>query len=739
MGKNTKKGRKEEPFTKGRLIKSIMGIFTSDPSLSLNYKQIAKRLEIKDTSTKRLVNEVLNELARQEVIREVYRGRFMSNVVSKTLEGVVEIEADGNAYVVTDDGREYFVPEHNLNHALNGDRVKIIISPGRRHRCLEALVTEVLERAKRTFVGTIEVGQSYAFVTPDNRFMRYDIFIPGDGLKNAKNGQKVIVRITDWPMHSKSPVGEIVEVIGNPGVHEVEMHAILAEFELPYRFPDRLNKMAGQISEKITKQDYSERRDFRGVNTFTIDPEDAKDFDDALSFRVINEAMVEVGVHIADVTHYVLPGSPIDLEAAERGASVYLVDRCVPMLPERISNFICSLRPNEEKLCFSAVFEMDPEGNVHSQWFGRTVILSKRRFTYDEAQRIIETGEGEMATEITTLNGIAQKLRQRRMKAGAINFDRVEVKFHLDEHFKPTGVFFKEQKEANQLIEEFMLLANRRVAEHIGKAEDKQRPKPFVYRIHDKPNPEKFDSFRTFITRFGYHIQGGTDKQISKSLNLVLGQVKGKKEQNLVETLALRAMAKARYYTANIGHYGLAFSHYTHFTSPIRRYPDMMAHRLLAHYLDNGKAKNEEDLERLCKHSTEMEIRATDAERASIKYKQVEFMSDKIGQHFQGVITGVTSFGLFVELAESKCEGLIPVRELQDDFYEFDEDNYCLTGRQEGRKFQLGDVLTVEVWRANLAKKQLDFLLVEEGESNAAIHTYDMTNGKKGVKSRKRK
>ncbi|HCY01273.1 MAG TPA: ribonuclease R, partial [Bacteroidales bacterium] len=446
----------------------------------------------------------------------------------------------------------------------------------------------------------------------------------------------------------------------------------------------------------------------------TIDPADAKDFDDALSLRKIDDNTFEVGVHIADVTHYVKPDSPIENEAVDRATSVYLVDRCVPMLPERLSNFICSLRPNEEKLCFSAVFEMDLEGNVRKEWFGRTVILSQQRFAYEEAQKVIETGKGDMEVEILALNSIAQKLRTKRLKAGAINFDRLEVKFELDEAGKPLGVSFTEQKEANQLIEELMLLANRRVAEFIGKAREKYKVKPFVYRVHDKPNPEKFETFRTFITRFGYNIEGGTDQQISKSLNKLLAEVKGKKEQNLIETLALRSMAKARYSANNIGHYGLGFPFYTHFTSPIRRYPDMMVHRLLAHYLAGGKAKDEDEIERLCKHSTDMEIRATDAERASIKYKQVEFMSDKIGQHFNGVITGVTSFGLFVELIETKCEGLLPIRELTDDFYEFDEDNYCLEGRQTKRKYQLGDVLEVEVWRTNLSKKQLDFRLIEQ-------------------------
>jgi len=708
------KAKKGEGFNKNMLMKSIMGIFSSNPSQSLNYKQIAKMLEAKDPTSKRLINEVLYELADQGALREVYKGMFMVKMLSAAIEGIVEMETDGNAYVITTDNQEVFVPEYNLNHALHGDRVKVAISPKRRRQRMEAEVVEVVERAKRTFVGKIEVEANYAFVITDNKLMPYDIFIPKGATNKAKSGQKVIARITDWPRHTKNPMGEVVEVIGDPGVHEVEMHSILAEFELPYHFPEELNTLAEKISDKISKQDIAARRDFRDIPTFTIDPADAKDFDDALSIRKIDENTYEVGVHIADVTHYVTPGSPIDSEAIERATSVYLVDRCVPMLPERLSNFICSLRPNEEKLCFSAVFEMDLDGNVRKEWFGRTVILSQLRMAYEDAQEVIETGQGKMATEILTLNSIAQKLRHNRLKAGAVNFDRAEVKFELDDKGKPLGVYFKVQKEANQLIEEFMLLANRKVAEFIGAARENYKVKPFVYRIHDKPNPEKFDNFRAFVTRFGYNVMGGTDRQISRSLNKLLKEVKGKKEQNLIETLALRSMAKARYSANNIGHYGLGFPHYTHFTSPIRRYPDMMVHRLLAHYLDGGKPKNEEELERLCKHSTDMEIKATDAERASIKYKQVEFMSDKIGQHFQGVITGVTSFGLFVELNETKCEGLVAIRDLDDDYYEFDEDNYCLVGRQTDRKFQLGDELLVEVWRTNLPKKQLDFKLIDE-------------------------
>ncbi len=698
------------------LIKEILQLFANNPTYTYNYKQIAKLLDIKDDGPRVMITEILYELKFSGTLEEVYTGKFKLKALVGYAIGVIEINRDGTAEVHTEDNREVFIPEFRLNHALHGDKVQILISHRMKRDLPEGEVVKVLERAKRNFVGTISIERNYAFLIPDNKQMPYDIFIAQKDLKKAKNGQKVIARITDWPANMKNPNGEVVEVLGNPGVNEVEMHAILAEFELPYRFPEELDGLATKISDKITTKDYNERRDFRDIPTFTIDPVDAKDFDDALSFRVLANGNYEIGVHIADVTHYIDSGSPIDNEAIERGTSVYLVDRCVPMLPERLSNFICSLRPNEEKLCFSAVFELTNSAEIINTWFGRTVIFSKRRFSYEEAQTVIETRKGDMLNEILKLHELAQILRKTRFKSGAIGFERTEVKFNLDDKGKPLGVFFKENKESNQLIEEFMLLANKKVAEYVGKAKDKNKVKPFVYRIHDKPNPEKFESLRNFITRFGYNIEGGSDKQISKSLNKLMDEVKGKKEQNLIETLALRSMAKARYSTNNIGHYGLAFLHYTHFTSPIRRYPDMLVHRLLAHYLSHGTPKDEQSLEKLCKHSSDMEVKATEAERASIKYKQVEFMSDKIGQEFSGVITGVAGFGLFVELIDSKCEGMVPIRELDDDFYEFDEDNYCLVGKQNGKKFQLGDDVKIEVWRTNLAKKHLDFRLVETGE-----------------------
>jgi len=715
MTKSKNKGTREEKpkrITKKVLKQQVIDLMLSTPNNIYNYKQISNKIGVSDELTRRMVNEILYELAHDGFAEELQRGKFRAVMQNALAVGILDMNSDGSADVTTDDNREIFIPDFRLKHALHGDKVQISIYRQRRRGLLEGEVVRIIERAKRNFVGAIKFVGKNAFVVPDNKLMPYDIFIPKVELKDVRDGQKVIVQITDWPAREKNPNGKIIEVLGDPGVHEVEMHAILAEFELPYRFPEELDQLAEKISDTITDTDYKERRDFRSVPTFTIDPFDAKDFDDALSVQSLPNGNIEVGVHIADVTHYVNPNSPIDNEAIERGTSVYLVDRCVPMLPERLSNYICSLRPNEEKLCFSAVFELNENAEVITQWFGHTVILSKRRFTYEEAQQVIETGKGDMSDQILLLHSLAQKMRAERFKKGAIAFERLEVKFDLDPKGKPLGVYFKENKEANQLIEEFMLLANRRVAEFIGSRKDGHRDLPFVYRIHDKPNEEKLNAFRTFITRFGYSISGNSDKQVGKSLNQLMEKVKGRPEQNLIETLALRSMAKARYSTDNIGHYGLAFRHYTHFTSPIRRYPDIMVHRLLDHYLNNGKPKDKEQIEMLCKHSTNMEIKATEAERASIKYKQVEFMQDKIGENFKGVITGVTNFGIFVELTDTQCEGLVSIRDLDDDFYRFDEEEFALTGQRLGRKFTLGDTVEVEVWRTNLAKKQLDFKLV---------------------------
>ena len=605
--------------------------------------------------------------------------------------------------------------------------VKVYVYPARKRRnSYEGEVIQIIERARDSFVGIIEISKDFAFLLPDNRKMPYDLFIPLDKLNGAKNGEKAIARITDWPEKVKNPFGEVVEVLGQPGENETEMHSILAEFDLPYKFPEEVNQAAEEISDVIPEDEIKKRRDFRKITTFTIDPHDAKDFDDALSLEKLDNGLFRIGVHIADVTHYVTPKSIVDEEGSDRATSVYLVDRVVPMLPERLSNFICSLRPDEEKLCFSAVFDMNENAEVVSEWIGRTIIKSDRRFAYEEAQELIEGKEGELKEEVLLLHDLAQKMRARRFEQGSIAFDRVEVKFNLDEKGNPLGVYFKEQKESNQLIEEFMLLANRRVTEFVNRGckfiqdgkksevKESDKTKTFVYRIHDNPDPEKLETFATFIRKFGYAIDMTPGRKMSVSLNKLLDQVEGKKEQNVIENLALRAMAKARYSTTNIGHYGLAFKNYTHFTSPIRRYPDMMVHRLLAHYLDGGDSKNKSKYERRCVHSSEMEKKAMEAERASVKYKQVEFMKDKVGEEFDAVISGLTDFGIYAEISENMCEGMISVQSLGDDFYEFDEDNYRLIGRNTGKVLQLGDPIRIEVKNVNLLRRQLDFALVEK-------------------------
>jgi ribonuclease R len=717
MTKKNKKRRfktnKPVTFNKKKLKSAILSILYEDPGKTVNYRQISGTLGVKDPETRRLINVVLQELADEETLDQLSRGKFKLKAKTGTATGIIEMQKQGFAYVNSDELElPVLISPNNLKHAMAGDKVRIHVFARRKKHDLEGEVTEILERAKTVFVGTIQVSRNFAFLMPVGK-VGFDIFIPKEKLNGAKDGQKAIAEIKDWPAKARSPFGEVLEVLGDTGNNDAEMHAILAEFELPHIFPANVDKAAEKIPLEIPEDEILKRRDMRKTTTFTIDPLDAKDFDDALSLKKLSNGNWEVGIHIADVTHYVRPNTIIETEAQDRATSVYLVDRVVPMLPERLSNGVCSLRPNEDKLCFSAIFEMTENAILTKQWFGKTVIHSNRRFTYEEAQEIIDTGEGDFSAEMLTLNELAIKLRNERFNTGSIAFDRVEIKFNIDDTGKPLSVYFKEAKDSNKLIEEFMLLANRKVAEFIGKVADKKTPKTFVYRIHDKPDPDKLAAFNTFIKRFGHGIQLSTPRAISTSLNKLLTDVKGKNEQNLVETLAIRTMAKAAYSTRNIGHYGLSFDYYSHFTSPIRRYPDMMVHRLLEKYMEGGRSANEQKYEDLCKHSSDMEAKAANAERASIKYKQVEFMQDHIGKIYPGTISGVTDWGIYVEL-ENKIEGMIPIAELDDDFYIFDEKNYALVGRHSHKTFQLGEKIKVKVWRTNLERKQLDFRLAKE-------------------------
>ncbi|MDE6228247.1 MAG: ribonuclease R, partial [Muribaculaceae bacterium] len=600
-------------------------------------------------------------------------------------------------------------------HALNGDKVRVMVSAARRGAEPEAEVVEILEKNDQVFIGVLTVERGYALLNTDSKFLATDIFIPKEKLRGGKTGDKVVARITAWPEHANMPKGEVVDVLGKNGDNNTEIHAILAEFGLPYKYPEAVERAAKRIGPGITPEEIAKREDCREVLTFTIDPKDAKDFDDALSIRKLANGHYEVGVHIADVTHYVHPDTSLDKEAQKRATSIYLVDRVVPMLPEHLSNGVCSLRPNEEKLTFSCIFEMDENGTVFNHRIGKTVICSNRRFAYEEAQEIIETGKGEYAEEILILDKIAKALRAERFKKGAMEFDRAEVKFNLDENGKPVGVYYKVSKDANKLVEELMLLANRTVATAIGKPAGNKKPKAFVYRIHDKPDEQKLNDLASMASAFGYRIKTtGSPREINRSINQMLKEVKGRGEENLLSVLALRSMAKAVYSVDNIGHYGLCFDYYTHFTSPIRRFPDMMVHRLLAKYLDGGRSANQDKLEEQCEHSSKMEQTAINAERSSIKYKQVEFMQERIGEEYAGVISGVTEWGLYVELTENLCEGLIPIRDLGDDYYELDERNFRLIGRRTGRSFRLGDEVVVRVARADLQRRQLDFVLVED-------------------------
>jgi len=711
--KKIKNSKLLESFNKPKLKNAILPLFYENQEKTFNYKQIADLLKIKDPEITKLVFIVLEELTESGSLQSVQRGKYKLASKGGTISGTVEIQPQGFAFVLSEEvDKPVLVSSRNLNHAMEGDKVKVTLYAIRKNHQPEGEVVEIIERAKSTFVGTISRSRNFAFFIPTGK-SAFDIFIPNEKLNGAKDGQKAIARIIEWPARAKNPFGEIVEVLGDVGDNNAEMHAILAEYDLPLRFPDSVLKAAEKIPDQIPEEEIKRRRDMRSVTTITIDPHDAKDFDDALSIRQLDNGLWEIGIHIADVSHYVKPGSILDEEAYQRATSVYLVDRVVPMLPEKLSNGVCSLRPNEDKLCFSAIFEMNDQAEIMNKWFGRTVIHSDKGFAYEDAQAIIESGEGELKDEVLQMYRLSVKLREARFKKGSLAFERIEVKFNIDENGKPLSVYFKEAKESNQLVEEFMLLANKKVAELIGNPDDKKTPRAFVYRIHDKPDPDKLVNFNHFIHKFGYGLLLGTPGQVSNSMNQLMSNVKGKKEQNVIETLAIRTMAKAAYSTRNIGHYGLSFPFYTHFTSPIRRYPDVMVHRLLERYLDGGKSVNAQKYEDMCKHSSDMENKAANAERSSIKYKQVEFMQDKIGEEFPGVISGVTDWGIYVEL-ENKCEGMVSVNTLDDDFYIFDEKNYCLVGRHTHRIFQLGDEVKVEIAKANLEKKQLDFRLVRE-------------------------
>ena len=715
MAKNKEK-KAGKRMKKKDLVNILMNFFHSKPTEALSLKFIFSELKMTTHPLKMLCIDILNELKDGDYITEVDKNKFRLNDHGKELTGTFQRKSNGkNSFIPDEGGDPIFIAERNSAHAMNNDKVKIVFYAKRKNHDAEGEVVEILERANDTFVGTLEVANSYAFLVTENRTLANDIFIPKEKLKGGKTGEKAVVKIVEWPDKAKNPIGQVIDILGKAGDNTTEMHAILAEFGLPYVYPEAVEKAADKIPAEISEEEIARREDFRKVTTFTIDPKDAKDFDDALSIRSIKEGLWEVGVHIADVTHYVQEGSIIDKEAEKRATSVYLVDRTIPMLPERLCNFICSLRPNEEKLSYSVIFDITEKGEVKNSRIVHTVINSDRRFTYEEAQQIIETKEGDFKEEVLMLDKIAKALRDKRFSSGAINFDRYEVKFEIDDKGKPVSVYFKESKDANKLVEEFMLLANKTVAEEIGKVPRNKKAKVFPYRIHDLPDPEKLDNLAQFIARFGYKIRtSGTKSDVSKSINHLLDDIQGKKEENLIETVSIRAMQKARYSTHNIGHYGLAFEYYTHFTSPIRRFPDMMVHRLLTKYAEGGRSVLESKYEDLCEHSSNMEQIAANAERASIKYKQVEFMSERLGQIFDGVISGVTEWGLYVELNENKCEGMIPMRDLDDDYYEFDEKNYCLRGRRKNRMYSLGDAITVKVARANLEKKQLDFALVEE-------------------------
>lgn len=734
-------------MTSADLRQRILEYIARSDGRTFNHKQVSFAIDATTPAARRTVEALLTAMAFDGELIEHGPGTYKAPERTNEALGTFIRRANGKNSVVTEpDGETLFVAERNSMHALNGDKVRVIIAARRRGVEPEAEVVEIVEEKEQTFIGTLRVERLYATLQTDSRFLATDIIIPRQKLRGGKTGEKALVRITSWPDDEKCPTGEVIDILGATGDNNTEMHAILAEFGLPYRYPKNVDDAAKRIDAGITPEVVAARDDMRDITTFTIDPRDAKDFDDALSFRRLPNGHYEVGVHIADVTHYVHPDTLLDREAQQRATSVYLVDRVVPMLPEHLSNGICSLRPDEDKLTFSVIFEMDNKAKILNSRICRTVTRSNRRFTYEEAQEIIETGEGDFKDEILTLNDLAQKLRADRYANGSVEFARAEVRFEIDEKGHPVSVYFKESKEANKLIEEFMLLANRTVATYVGRPEGKRKPKAFVYRVHDMPDPGKLADLSKIARTFGFKVkETGSSREVNKSINRMLVDVKGRGEENFLSTLAIRSMAKAVYTTQNIGHYGLAFDYYTHFTSPIRRYPDMMVHRLLDRYLNGGRSVNLQKLEDQCKHSSSMEQLAANAERASIKYKQVEYMADHLGEAYDGVISGVTEWGLYVELDDNMCEGLVPVRDLPGDYYDFDERNYALVGRRTGVRYRLGDKVKVQVARCDLAKKMLDFALLddkgnpfEDRRSNKQSSDHTRGSKKKNPKGRTR-
>lgn len=696
------------------LIQLIADIFEKTGNSPLNYRQVANKLNIIDPASKATILEILEEQTVSGIFIESSKGKYKLHEVKAFMTGKIAMTSDGSAFLIPDDEfeKDIYIGPRKLRTALHGDKVKLHVYANSKGKRKEGEVVEILERVKMEFTGIVKLSQHYAFFIPDDRKMLHDIFIPLADLNGAKNGVKALAKIVDWPAGAKNPVGVIKSVLGRQGENNTEMNAILAEYGFPLSFPEEVEREAEAISTEITTQEIAKRKDFRDILTFTIDPFDAKDFDDAISFKKLTNGNYEVGVHIADVSHYLIPDTELDKEAFDRATSVYLVDRVIPMLPENLSNGLCSLRPKEEKLCFSAVFELDEEANIITEWFGKTVIFSDRRFAYEEVQEILDNKAGDYVDELLKLNALAYQLRDRKFKHGAISFESTEVKFKLDEYGKPIGVYVKERKDAHKLIEDFMLLANRRVAEFIAKKGKGKNKYTFVYRAHDTPKPESLANFAQFALKFGHVISTKSDRDTAKSLNKLMADVEGTKEQNVLTQLAIRSMAKAIYTTKSSSHYGLAFDFYTHFTSPIRRYPDVMVHRLLQHYLDGGNSANADHYEKLCAHSSQMEKKAADAERASIKYKQAEYLQDNIGQTYMGIISGVTEWGMYVEIEENKCEGMIRLRDISDDFYTLDEKNYCIIGQKKKRTYQLGDEVNIKVKRVDLTKRQIDFTLI---------------------------